>query len=512
MRQSALIVCTVLALAGCSVPTARHAAQLPADNAALVAKRFAALRDDPVALARFMRAFPKGGDIHHHLIGAPTPETLIEVGIAQGYCAHPATLAVTRGPCAGELQPLAQVMADAAQRERLIDLWSMRGFGRGDDRAAEHFFGIFPLIWPVVEDRGELLARLMIAAQAENVLYLETQLQVPAPTEQLRALAMQSGAQPDVLALREQLRSRPEFAGIVQDARDGLRAYRARARERLQCDGVRAHRACSVATRFQIYALRILPLPMVFADMILAFELAASVEEVVAVNVVGYEGDAVALADYDQHMRALRALSGVYPGVNLASHAGELTAREAGPKALGDHIEQAVYVAGARRIGHGVAIASADNRAQLLRDLAQQRRAIEVCLTSNELLLGVAGDQHPLQLLWDAGVPVVLATDDAGIFRTDLSREYTLAASRYPWLSYADFKTLARRSIDLSFLPGESLWRNVEQAEPVAQCKARQSDECGVFLGSNRRAAVAAQLELALQNFEAALINSELSP
>jgi adenosine deaminase len=225
---------------------------------------------------------------------------------------------------------------------------------------------------------------------------------------------------------------------------------------------------------------------------------------------VGYEGDATALADYSAHMLAIRELSGVFPQVPVVPHAGELTAREADDDALREHVPAAVYVAGARRVGHGVAIRESADRAGLLRDMAAQGRTVEMCLTSNELLLGVAGEEHPLRLIWDAGVPVVLATDDAGIFRTDLTREFTLAATRYPWLGYADFLTLARRSIDVSFLPGAGLWQDRAMTRRVTGCAALDDPACSAFLGRNPRAAVAAELERRITRFEARVLSGEL--
>jgi adenosine deaminase len=105
---------------------------------------------------------------------------------------------------------------------------------------------------------------------------------------------------------------------------------------------------------------------------------------------------------------------------------------------------------------------------------------------------------------------VVLATDDAGIFRTDLSREFTLAATRYPWLGYADFLTLARRSIDVSFLPGAGLWQDRAMTRRVAGCEALDAGACAAFLALNPRAAVAAELERRLAGFEARVLAGEL--
>jgi adenosine deaminase len=471
---------------------------------------FEDLRTDAAALAQFMRAFPKGGDIHHHLIGAPTPQMLMEVGAQQGYCLEPESLAVAPGPCAAPARHMGAVTDDEDTRERLVDLWSMRGFGRGDPRAPDHFFGIFPKIWPVVTDRGELLARLKQQAASENLLYLETQLQAPEATDAMRELALSVAPTEDVIALRELLRATPQFEAIVERGLALLAGYSETAARRLGCASAAPDAGCGVEHRYQIYALRILPTPLVLADMILAYELAQRSPEVVGVNVVGFEGDPSALANYAIHMRALGALSGVYPDVKLALHAGEITAREADAQALRTHVPDAFYVAGARRIGHGNAIVQSQSRDTLLEDFAFAATAVEVSLTSNELLLGLAGDAHHIKLVWEAGVPLTLNTDDAGIFVTDLSREYALAAARYRWLSYVDFKTLSRQSLESAFVEGPSLWRGTAPWQPVEACANIDALRCLDYVAASPRARLQRDLENRFVAFERRMAAGEL--
>jgi adenosine deaminase len=70
----------------------------------------------------------------------------------------------------------------------------------------------------------------------------------------------------------------------------------------------------------------------------------------------------------------------------------------------------------------------------------------------------VKGAEHPLALYRRHGVPVVLATDDEGVLRTDLTREYQRAVQEHG-LGYADLKAVSRASLEYSFVPGASLWR-----------------------------------------------------
>lgn len=97
-------------------------------------------------------------------------------------------------------------------------------------------------------------------------------------------------------------------------------------------------------------------------------------------------------------------------------HAGETV----GPA----EVWAAVTELGAERIGHGIG-AAADPR--LLEHLAAHGITLEVCPTSNLRTGATASlEAHPLPSLLAAGVPVTLATDDPGMFHTDLNAEYEL--------------------------------------------------------------------------------------
>ena len=61
-------------------------------------------------------------------------------------------------------------------------------------------------------------------------------------------------------------------------------------------------------------------------------------------------------------------------------------------------------------------------------------------------------EQHPLAALLDAGVPVTLATDDPGMFGTDLITEYRLA-QRLAGLDAEGVVDLVRQGIESAFCP-----------------------------------------------------------
>lgn len=103
-------------------------------------------------------------------------------------------------------------------------------------------------------------------------------------------------------------------------------------------------------------------------------------------------------------------------GLRLLCHAGEVT----GPQSIWNALD-----VGAERIGHGIACV---DDPLLMRHLANHSIPLEICIASN-LQTGAAArfPQYPLMKILDAGVPVTLHTDDPGMFRTSLTREYETA-------------------------------------------------------------------------------------
>ncbi len=134
--------------------------------------------------------------------------------------------------------------------------------------------------------------------------------------------------------------------------------------------------------------------------------------------------------------------------------------------------------------------------------------AVEINLVSNAQLLGVQGKEHPFPLYREAGVPVVLATDDPGIMRTSLTEQYRLASLDYSQLRYADLRTFNRNSLEYSFLTGPSIWEDPGvYRRPVAACRATAGDldldRCaGWARDQGDKARIQVQLERRLRAFE----------
>src|SRR6202011_1410627 len=119
--------------------------------------------------------------------------------------------------------------------------------------------------------------------------------------------------------------------------------------------------------------------------------------------------------------------------------------------------------------GHGVDILHETDPFELLKEMARQSVMVEICLTSNDLILGIRGDQHPLLTYMQYGVPTALSTDDEGVSRSEISREFLKAADDQG-LGYIQLKTMARNSLQYAFVSGQSLWSNAREFIPVRQC------------------------------------------
>src|SRR5689334_4205512 len=229
--------------------------------------------------------------------------------------------------------------------------------------------------------------------------------------------------------------------------------------------------------------------------------------KVVAVNLVQGEDGLNSMQNFSEHMEMLKFLRGLYPRAHVTLHAGELAPGLVPPDGLTFHIRESVMVAGAERIGHGVDLLHETAPFALLKEMARRNVMVEICLSSNDLILGISGAQHPLATYLEYGVPVALATDDEGVGRSEMSIEY-LKAAEDQGLGYLQLKSIARNSLQYAFIAGESLWSDGRKFVPVAQCTRDvaemklTSDSCRQFLASSEKGKLQWQLEQDFNAFE----------
>lgn len=405
------------------------------------------------ALNQFFSLMPKGGDIHHHYSGAIYAETFLDWVAEDGYWIHRETLKVETTRSA-ESMTVDQVRSDEALYRKLLSTWSDEDFDdhyHGEPPPDEQFFNTFGYFGALASRHiPEGLRKLKARAKQENVQYLETMLSAvhyvrsdPELDEKLLGFQGEKSerrTEAALAAFARKIDGDPAFAETVS----GFIGKVARYHEGMDDD--------RFTMRFQTYVYRGSSPSVVFAGLYAGFLAASKSEALVGVNIVGPENGVVAIRDYWLHMQMFRWLRARFSQVHVAMHAGELKLGMVRPEDLRFHVTDAVRVAGAERIGHGVDIVHETDSPALLREMADKQIAVEINLTSNEFILGVSGSAHPVTLYFRHGVPLVISTDDPGVSRNDLANEYLLLATRYQF-SYADIKKLVANSIRYSFLP-----------------------------------------------------------
>jgi adenosine deaminase len=437
----------------------------PGYNESATARHYAALvagaEPKLAELTMFFSQMPKGGDLHHHYSGAIYVEQYLEFLDKQGWCVNKASYRIETDKAAIDAErakPLpqrnclnaAELYGDDHTWRELLQRWSSKDFkNHGGDKAPpdRQFFQTFGYFGAVSNTNfHDGLMRLKQRAIAENVSYIETMFKMSpyVVNADFDARAWQNAN--DDAALDTQMSE--WFAALDQDGsfNRSVKDFVARIDEAAQ--GIDDD---DFTMRYQTCVLRLLNPSQVFSSMVAGFKAASASDKIVGVNIVGQESQAVSMRDYTLHMKMFRFLKSRYPQVKVALHAGELALGDVPPEDLQFHIDQAISLGHANRIGHGIDLAHEANAVGIMKTMREKDIPVEINLTSNGFINGVQGESHPVTLYRKYGVPYVISTDDAGVTRHNLAGEYVLFASRYK-PSYAELKKASYNSIRYSFL------------------------------------------------------------
>ena len=145
-------------------------------------------------------------------------------------------------------------------------------------------------------------------------------------------------------------------------------------------------------------------------------------------------------------------------GMRLTAHAGE-----GGPAA---NVRDALDLLGAERIDHGYRVM--EDRDLVARCIAEDI-AFTVCPSSTVILThwrDLTASDHPIRTMLDAGLKLVVDTDDPPMLQTDLAREYRLLAETMS-IDRKTLGSLALNSLDASWLDDSTKrdWRATWSAE-----------------------------------------------
>ena len=165
MRRTQLSVLIVFVLFVMAPPAAQATASRPSAEAG-TARHLDTIRTSPAKLRAFLKAMPKGADLHNHLSGAVPTETLIGYAVEDGLCIETATFtatpapAVAGGPCPAGQRPAADSSADAAFFAQIVRAWSMEDFRPGAESGHDHFFATFGKFALATSRKGDMLAEV----------------------------------------------------------------------------------------------------------------------------------------------------------------------------------------------------------------------------------------------------------------------------------------------------------------------------------------------------------------
>ncbi|MBJ2124735.1 adenosine deaminase [Flavobacterium sp. IB48] len=422
------------------------------------------IRNNEALLTAFFQQMPKGGDLHHHFSGSIYAEPLLERAIAEDFYLNLETMAVSKTkPEKGNWENFSSLKSKGKldyYQQQVMQTWSIKDYN-GSVPSDDQFFDSFMKFEPTIAGHfAEGMLELKKRAIAENVLYIETQLStIPCDmnvsdltdfNSKLRQAAEQKDEKA-VMKLLDELYKSFQKKDAKKYALDFNNNFIAKLHKDLKIDDDK------FTMRYQNFVLRFMDPVDLFKNLTIAFISANESKLVAGVNIVSPEHGENSMKDYWLHMVMFKYCHSKFSDVKYTLHAGELTLGLVQPEELTWHINDAIYVAGANRIGHGVDIAYEANSYDLLKYMSKNNIPIEINLASNEFILKVKENRHPFTLYKEFNVPIVISTDDAGILRSSMTEQYVILAKRYPDVNYETIKKYVYNSINYSFIQDASV-------------------------------------------------------
>jgi adenosine deaminase len=416
------------------------------------------IRPNRSALFGFFSMMPKGGDLHHHYSGSIYTESYIDYIFQKDYYINETTFEVLKDipilpvSLQVEWKKLSAVTNKDKIKLKLLRLWSNKDFVKGNESSDEHFFLTFPSFdIASKDDYLTNLKELKKRAKNQKVSYLET-IFIKTDTKliqlsneeyfDIRFLELQKQENYTILENELEILYNQLLTQICVVAdRHTKKVEKYHVDSKVEDENFKL--------RFQNYVTRFKQPTDVFVDLFASFHSSNNSNLICGVNIVGAENGENSMRDYWLHIQFYKFLEKKYPKVKYAIHVGELVSGMVQPENLGIHIKQSLALNNLTRIGHAVDIIYDNEFTDTIKKIIEKKIAIEINLTSNEFILGVANDMHPIEIYYRNGIPIVICTDDEGVLRTSITEQYVLLANRYK-LEYTQIKEIVKNSITYS--------------------------------------------------------------
>jgi adenosine deaminase CECR1 len=425
------------------------------------------LRQNP-RLREILTKMPKGGELHSHLAGLHTPEELLQLASKSQNYNYFIQVPINYNP----LDPQA---------------YSFVAFKKNNPLPKNFQYKLVPiseLINPQTFAQKQLLETFRKAQtlspndpQAKNIFYSASFSRREAVTDNLELLSESvkialENAQKNQVSYIELMLS-PFLVGLDATAEEQEKALNINTVKNNLAMMIKAVEEFNqslpeeqkIEVRFMLSSRR--TSTKMFTQLPILFQIASEPDKIgkyiAGINLVGdeYSDDKIigqAIADPSKIDDYIMTLRRIYPTVRLSIHAGETTQWDW-------HIRDSLLM-GAERIGHGVNLANSPvkNPPEAIL-MKRQNDMIEICLTSNHLLLGIPLNKHPFLKYLRSGIPISLNTDDAGIFNTNMTEEFARMIENYPDLTWEEVKQIAKASLEHAFIDDEGKQRLLKRWE-----------------------------------------------
>ncbi|MBK6606423.1 MAG: adenosine deaminase [Leptospiraceae bacterium] len=440
---------------------------------------FQKIRDNQAMLTAFFNGMPKGGDLHHHFSGSVYAEKYFELAVKKNFYINLETgdsfqnipLNLANDPNVQPINSLIEAKGYLPVKLKLISLWSIKDFKETQQTPDKHFFEAFRKFGPLIKGNEDVfLKEIKERAIIENVQYIETMFLRPDYDKKDPKLAAFSSKYiPNLLKIQEErleldgkekaevklsllfdemvktLTVEMQYEEVAKRFAEAINIIHQKSKLPVEDEQ-------RILIRYQNYITRTDNPAEVFVQIFLSFQSDNVSNLIVGTNIVGPEDNPNAMRDYWLHMEMFKYFHKKFPTLKYSLHAGELSVGIVPPEDLSWHINSALFDAEANRIGHGVDIPYETDCYALLEHMKEKKVPVEINMLSNEFILGIKNDFHPLLLYHNSGVPIVITSDDMGVLRTSFTEQFAILAKRYKEISYYDIKGFIYNSIQYSFL------------------------------------------------------------
>jgi len=469
------------------------------------AKAFEVAKNSRPELLNFLQEFPKGADLHNHLDGTVFSEHALESAEQKNFNYDLVSNSFTSNEVGDKVISLDELKSNSVYFRAFRESFSIRAWKQVPGSGRDQFFDVFDRIASSGISEGTMLRYATNRARLQNIQHLELMASVvPSDVQAKFDSALTSFSIDDLEQAYAQISHLINEPSVSNSIQQQISSWEA--------DALLNQPQDTLSVRYIGYIIRVIGLRDFFIATASNLTAVNRDKRVVSLTLVVPEDLPAAVADFDNQMKIIDFLWQKMGQPNLSLHAGELNLDDATPTVLKDRIRKSIDLGHSKRIGHGVSIAWEENATGLLTQMAESKILVEICLTSNEAILGIKNDEHPFELYRKFNVPVSLNTDDEGVSRSTLTLEFVKAIERYD-LSYADIIELARNSLEYSFLSGTSLYQNGDFTETIPAFKRHNfnsqnvSPEQQQLISDNPKLQAQLKFEQALVEFESTRAN-----